>query len=458
MKQLSFLLMLVCCLIFTPSITSANEATSITDRVIIQVTAPSGKETITSVTWGEYDAIQKQQSVRAASISPTKVQMIEPDYIRYAHSATFQAQSAPWGTGRIGAQKMQQLFTSNAGSVIVAVIDTGIDYTHSFFRNRIVAGYDFVDDDSDPMDVQYHGTHVAGIIAKTTSENVKIMPIRALDDKGNGYDSNVARGIRYAVDNGAAVINMSFGGDRYSRYLADAIAYAHSNNVLVVVSSGNEGKNTANFYPASEEKAIVVTATDRSDHIARFSNTGATIDVSAPGVGIISTIPGERFGVLDGTSMAAPFVSGIAAMMKLDNPKRSNTAIEALLKKYVDDLGAIGWDPYYGEGIINVSSFMKTDLTKPLISKQTTLLPSHKNVALDKEWSIKFDRQFSDHSIVTVKMHQGSRELPIQLVPNLLNKEIIVQPIKPYEYSTVYWFEIIVRNGKSYVMEFQTID
>lgn len=449
--------MLLCCLLFSPSVSLANETKSETDRVIIQLTDASGKETIKSVTWEEYEALQKQQSIRAASITTAKVEMIEPDYIRHAHLTSFYTENSAWGANRIGARYMQQLFTQHEEAVIVAVIDTGIDYHHSFFKNRIVTGYDFVDDDADPMDVQYHGTHVAGIIAKTTSNNVKIMPIRALDEKGNGYDSNVARGIRYAVDNGASVINMSFGGERYSHYLADAIHYAHSNNVLIIVSSGNEGKNTANFYPASEEKAIVVTATDRYDHIANFSNTGTTVDISAPGVGIISTIPGERYGVLDGTSMAAPFVSGVAAMMKLDNPKRSNTAIEFLLKKYVDDLGAIGWDPLYGEGIVNVSTFMKTDLSKPLISQQTVLLPGHKNIPLDKKWTIKFNRQFSDHSIITVKLHQGSRELPVELIPNLIHKEMIVQPVEQYDYGTVYWLEIIVRNGKSYMMEFETM-
>lgn len=463
MKKFIFTLALFCTFSLCLLVPSTSAALSVptspdTDRVIVKITSTSGEETVKSITWEELERITDDYSVRTSStrVNSQKVQVLEPDYIRHAGLMMHSMETVSWGAKRIGARAMQKALAPTRNDVIVAVIDTGVDYTHSLLKDRIVNGYDFVDDDADPMDVQFHGTHVAGIIVDTTPANVKIMPIRALNADGDGYDSHVAEGIRFAVDHGAAVINMSFGGEGDSHYLSDAIDYALSKNVLVVVSSGNEGLDTANYYPASNEKVIVVSAIDQNDQITNFSNTGTTVDISAPGVGIISSMPGEQKGSMNGTSVAAPFVSGVAAMLILDNPKSSIQVIERLLKKYVDDRGEVGWDRLYGEGVVNVSSYEKVLLLTPPRSVDFIHLPEQKNVPLNKIWSVKFDRIFSNPNIATIKLYNGATEIPITLSPNLKNKEIIVTPKSNYEPNAAYHLEIIVLNGKKYSMRFET--
>jgi subtilisin family serine protease len=283
--------------------------------------------------------------------------------------------------------------------------------------------------------------------------------------------SHVAQGIRFAVDNGAAIINMSFVGKDFSQYLSDAIQYAHSKNVLVVVASGNERGNTANYYPASDQKVLVVSAVDQNDTIASFSNTGSSVDVSAPGVGIISTVPGDLFESHSGTSMAVPYVSGIAAMLKLDEPIRSVRGIENLLKKYVDDRGAIGWDSQYGEGIVNFASYGESlivDNGQHVVSKEEKVavipkptteiisLPEHKNVALDKVWTIQFNRQLTERDIISIKLFTNDKEIPISLTPNRARKEILVSATGAYHPGTAYRLMIHVEKGKKYQMDFVT--
>lgn len=433
-----------------------------TDRVIVEITDTSGNKSVKSMTWEEFESSTRPKSSLATSSVKNsqkvkEVKMLEPDYIRSTDVVTQSMQVDSWGTKRIGAKEVMKKFLTKNDEIIVAVIDTGVDYTHSLLENRVVNGYDFIDNDTDPMDAHYHGTHVAGIIIDSTPVNVKIMPIRALDEKGEGYDTNIAKGIRFAVDNGASVINMSFGGENFSNHLADAMEYALINNVLIVVSSGNESSDTANYYPASEQKVIVVSATDSKDLIANFSNTGAAIDVSAPGVGIISSIPGDKYARLNGTSMAAPYVSAVAAMIKLDDSTRSIQEIEQLLKKYVDDRGAVGWDPLYGEGIVNITTYEHDLPVNPIDALSNyTALPGIKNVSLDKQWSIKFNRVFTDASIISVKVSTWDSEIPITLSPNSKDREMIVTPNVMYESNRVYLLEITIKNGKKYQMQFVT--
>jgi subtilisin family serine protease len=432
-------------IISTPSVVyGEHEVASETDRVIVKTTDSDGEEKIESVTWETLEGIEE-------------VDVLEPDYIRSVGSLTVSGNITSWATERVGIKEMTDQFSLKEENVIVAVIDTGIDYTHSFLKDRIVNGYDFVENDTDPMDMHYHGTHVSGIITESTTENVKIMPIRALDENGNGYDSNIAKGIHYAVDHGASVINMSFEGKNYSSYLSGAIDYALSNDVLIVVASGNESADTANYYPASEQKVIVVSATDQYNNVAYFSNIGSSIDIAAPGVGIISTIPGERYGILDGTSMATPFVSGVAAMLELDYPNRTISEIEELLKGYVNDTGPVGWDPLFGEGIVNVSSFEKySRIREALNSTNYTALPEYKDVVLNKKWTITFNRSFTDSSIISVKLYSDDMEIPISITNNLFDKQLIVVPNINYKTNTAYQLEITVEKGKRYLMNFTT--
>ncbi len=261
----------------------------------------------------------------------------------------------------------------NSGEVIVAILDTGIDYTHPDLQDNIwrntgeIAGNGidddnngFVDDyygyhfnifgnDSDPFDGHSHGTHVAGTVAATGNNSfgvtgvayqvASVMAVKVLSDSGSGYTSDIAAGIRYAVDNGATVINASLGGGGYSQTLYNAINYARQNNVLFVAAAGNNGSNNDSrpTYPASYnlDNIISVAATDRNDQLASFSNYGQSVDLGAPGVSILSTVPGG-YSFYSGTSMAAPHVAGAAAVLRSQIPGASYADIKNLLLENVD--------------------------------------------------------------------------------------------------------------------------
>jgi len=212
--------------------------------------------------------------------------------------------------------KQAQKIADGTG-VTVAVIDTGVDTTHPAFRS-VVQGYDFVDNDNNPKEVGNgiaygHGTMVAGVIALVAPQ-ATIMPLRAFTSDGFGRASDVSQAIRYAARHGAHVINMSFGMADEFGPVREAIAFASKLGVTLVASAGNDNSSVVE-YPASDEHVLAVAATDSNDVKASFSNYGFSIDVCAPGVDIYSAYPGGQFAWWSGTSFAAPFVSGEAALV-----------------------------------------------------------------------------------------------------------------------------------------------
>ncbi|MFB2974712.1 S8 family peptidase [Microseira sp. BLCC-F43] len=268
-----------------------------------------------------------------------------------------------WGLDAIKAPEVWHQGYTGQGTV-VAVIDTGVDYTHRDLDNNIwvnpkeipgnnldddgngfvddVRGWDFVNDDSAPMDEQGHGTHVAGIIAAENNGfgttgvafNAKIMPVRVLGESG-GSQSDIAAGIRYAVDNGADVINLSLGGDFTSAQEANAIRYAAEKGVVVVMAAGNESKSQP-VYPArySTNYGIAVGAVNRNNQMPGFCNKAGTTEldyVVAPGVNIYSTWTGNNYEFATGTSMASPYVAGVAALILSANPNLSPAQVETIL-------------------------------------------------------------------------------------------------------------------------------
>ncbi|BBH23046.1 hypothetical protein Back11_43910 [Paenibacillus baekrokdamisoli] len=297
---------------------------------------------------------------------------VQVDHLRYAADEDV-SKITSWGIERNGMRQFaHQLQSSSDTRIVIAVVDTGVDYNHLFLKDRVLPGYDFVDNDSDPMESlwSYHGTHVAGIIVQSTPDNVRIMPIRVLGSgpDGSGLDSDIAKGIIYAADHGANIINLSLGGPGYSPYMDEAIDYALKKGVLVVGAAGNDSNDTKDYFPASKEEIIVVSALNQSDDLASFSNYGESVDLTAPGEDIESTLPGNRKGKLSGTSMAAPFVSASASLLLLDNPKRSLQEIEFLLKQNTDDLGLAGRDDAFGEGVVNLARFKNVNEEFKLIS------------------------------------------------------------------------------------------
>ncbi|GAB4568008.1 MAG: hypothetical protein Kow0047_20570 [Anaerolineae bacterium] len=275
--------------------------------------------------------------------------------------------------------------TTGSPDIVVAVLDTGVDLAHPDLSAGIwtnpgeipgngldddengfvddVHGWDFADDDNDPTDDHGHGTHVAGIIAARTNNGigiagmagqVTILPVDIFSG-GIGTYADLIQGIVYAADNGARVINMSLGALSYSRGEEAAVAYATERGALCIAASGNQGLEVWH-YPAAHPQVIAVGAVDSADQRAGFSNYGPYLSLTAPGVQVTSTLPGNRYGWLSGTSMATPHVSGVAALILSLNPFLSPAEVRAILESTADDLGAGGWDPQYGYGRVNAAA------------------------------------------------------------------------------------------------------
>ena len=291
---------------------------------------------------------------------------VEPDYYVSAEStgkvsskkdasATYNS----WGVEYIEAEKYSKYLQNQnlSNSITVGVVDTGIDDEHPIFKNRIdYNGYDFVNSDYYPYDDHGHGTHVSGTIVDCTPGlSINILPVKVMDSDGTGTGLNIANGIEYSTYMGADVINFSIAMGSHWSYIHDVIDYAISNNVVVVIAAGNNDNDTFYECPSDMNEAIVVSAIDSYGDKCYFSNYGSTIDVAAPGEYIYSAYPGGGYTYMDGTSMAAPHISAVCAMYRLKYPNLNVYEVEDLVQKNTKDLGASGWDQYYGYGVPHLS-------------------------------------------------------------------------------------------------------
>lgn len=250
--------------------------------------------------------------------------------------------------------------TKGSKDVVVAIIDDGIDPYHEDLEENIIDPYDIVDGTDEWISVGEHGTHVAGIIAAEINNSVggagvapktKIMPINVFQGD-DAYASDTIEAIYHAVDHGADIINMSLGSYYYSSLYQEAINYAHEEGVVVIAAAGNESTDEL-AYPASYDHVVSVASTTPWDSASSFSNYGPTIDVSAPGSYIYSTLPEDDYGEMSGTSMASPVVAGVAALIKANEPNLTNDEIVTRLIETADDLGLEGKDDDFGYGRVN---------------------------------------------------------------------------------------------------------
>ena len=288
-----------------------------------------------------------------------------------------QAQFIPndpyWGL-QWGPQKIEANWAWNTtigdSSVLVAVVDTGVDYYHpDLAANYVALGYDWVNNDADPMDDNGHGTHCAGIIAAGLSNSIgiaglaqiKIMAEKALDMSGSGSMEWVVNAIIHATDQGANIISMSWGASFHSKLLYEAIRYAYDAGVLLVAAAGNDATDHK-VYPAAYDEVIAVAATDYDDGQAQFSNFGNWIELAAPGVNVYSTVLDNGYANKSGTSMAAPHVVGVAALVWSSFPYMSRDQLRFYLRYTADDLGSLGFDESYGYGRINAKKAVEQTL------------------------------------------------------------------------------------------------
>lgn len=213
---------------------------------------------------------------------------------------------------------------SKGEGVKVAVLDTGCDLDHPDLRNNLLEGMNIIKPSKPPHDDNNHGTHVSGIIAAENNDigmvgvapHCKIVPVKVLDAQGNGSLLDVAKGIRWSVDvAGADLICMSLGSPNPVQEVRKAIQYAHSKGTVCFVAAGNSGMTKRIFYPAEYPETIAIGSIDENFNRSSFSNTGHNLDFVAPGNRILSTVPDDWYAILSGTSMATPFVCGVAALL-----------------------------------------------------------------------------------------------------------------------------------------------
>ncbi len=261
--------------------------------------------------------------------------------------------------------------STGSSAITIAVLDSGVDLSHPDLAGKIVQGYDFVNNDNNPQDDYGHGTHVAGIAAASSNNGLgvagvswgaNIMPVKVLNSTGAGSFSNVASGVVWATDHGAQVINMSLGGTSFSQTLEDAITYAASRDVFMAAASGNSNASIV-LYPARSSQVMAVAATDANNQRASFSNYGPEIEIAAPGDAILSIWPGGGYNTLSGTSMATPFVSGLAAI--LFEYENNATLIRQYLKQSALDIAPAGSDIYTGAGLIQMDAALQLVLPAP---------------------------------------------------------------------------------------------
>jgi subtilisin family serine protease len=268
---------------------------------------------------------------------------------------------------QIGVPPAWDATTGGAGTT-VAVIDTGVDATHEDLSGRVLAGYNFVANNTNAADDDWHGTFVAGIIAAggNNSKGIagvcwtcKILPVKVLDASGNGTMFAAAQGIDWAVAHGAKVINMSFGGDAADQGLQTSVNNAWNAGVVLVGASGNDDHGAV-LYPAAFSNVVAVGSVSGANGLSSFSNIGPELDLVAPGESVMSTVCGcggntKGYGTGSGTSFATPEVAGIAALM-IGAGTTSNATIVSTLKSTATDLGAAGFDNSFGSGLVNAGA------------------------------------------------------------------------------------------------------
>lgn len=336
---------------------------------------------VTPVRWLAHGTVVEVRSVAPDTVFASSALADVAGYIEYLEADSvvtgestpndpaFSEASKVYGLTMVEAPRAWDI-ASGSGDVVLAILDTGLNSAHVEFAGRVVAGYDFINEDNDPNDDHGHGTHVSGIAAAEAGNGqgsagvcpqCKIMPVKVLDGSNRGTWGTVAAGIYYAVDNGARVINLSLGASATSRTIEDAVTYAQEHDVVVVASSGNAASSLP-YYPAAIPWVVAVGATTDVDTLWSFSNTGDHLDLTAPGYRIYSTYSdlsaNGGYAFMTGTSMASPYVTGLVGLIASLDTTLTATEIIDLLTANADDLGDEGKDASFGYGRINAYTAM----------------------------------------------------------------------------------------------------
>lgn len=354
---------------------------------LLKVSLPPGQETDTLT------QLAKQPEIQYIDYNHRLQALVEPDDPNYQNGNQ-------WAIDKMELPAAWQV-QNRPSDLTIAIIDSGIDLTHEDLISQIITGYNYLNPLQPPVDDFNHGSHVAGIAAATTdnelgiasiSWGMQIMPLKILDYAGNGESADLAEAIYYAVDNGANIINMSI-GKRGSRWPCDmpsveeAFQYADQHGVLLFSAAGNDGQEGVNC-PAAYDEVMAVGATNRNDSRAYFSNYGPRLDVVAPGYGIYSTIP-RGYGYNNGTSMASPQAAGLAGLLWSFAPTLPHHEIRQILETSTDDLGAPGFDDKFGWGRLNARQAMARAINLNIVLPTHTFLMDDDTLPLQSQGVIQ---------------------------------------------------------------------
>ena len=307
---------------------------------------------------------EETEALRSALGTTGEVEYAEPISVAYLASDDLYY-DYQYGPAAVGAPAVWP--TASLGVPLVGVIDSGIDWRQADLidRTRTDLGWNFVDESSDAMDDHGHGTHVAGTIAATVDNlysvagicpDAEVVPYRVCGADGNCTWDDVAEAIAESADAGIPIVNMSLGGP-FEQLVEDALQHAHGAGVLLIAAAGNDGQEGSSF-PASSEYTLSVGATDDQNLLASFSNWG-DLDLTAPGVDIVNLSLEGQSCYNSGTSMAAPHVAGVAALLASRRPSLDREELAARLLLGGTDLGDPGYDPYYGHGLVNANESLR---------------------------------------------------------------------------------------------------
>jgi thermitase len=314
------------------------------------------------------EALSRNPNIEFAEPDFTVSALLTPNDPRYPNQ---------WHLPRISAPKAWDTTTGRADQVI-AIIDTGVNSNHPDLRGKMLPGYNFIGNNTNSSDDNGHGTLVAGAAAAigNNAEGVAgvaflnwILPVKALDSAGSGSHSSIANGITWAADNGARIINLSLGSSSSSRTLENAVNYAASKGALLIAAAGNTGANERMF-PAAYSDVIGVSALDSNDRLPSWATFGTHVALSAPGVNILSTTRAGGYGTSSGSSFASPLVAGAAGLVLAVNPALSRSEVTEILQSTARDLGAAGYDIYYGHGRVDAAAAVAK--AKAASTKDTT--------------------------------------------------------------------------------------
>lgn len=391
-KWFAFLLstVLVISIAVPSAFSAAVEQQSESGRYIVFFTSAPDLDLIKSH-GGE--VVQTFDMIGAAAVNIEESKLIELQTLglvkSYYEENEFQTstQTTPWAHTNLNLKAKVPTTLSGKG-VKVAIIDTGVDYKHEdlTIKGGVCTLDDTVSVDAcahSYMDDEGHGTHVAGIIAaKNNSVGIvgvapgaEIYAVKALDGEGNGSTSTIMAGLDWAIRKGVDIINMSLTTEYADMGIKAMVDKAYQNGILVIAAAGNDGSLSGGdetvMYPAKFENVMAVASVNSSNRRATTSSTGYEVEIAAPGEAIESTLPANAYGAMSGTSMAAPFVTGMAALYKEKYPSYTNAQIRNLLQKNARDLGSPGRDRLYGYGLVQADTAPVENLQVPITYTST---------------------------------------------------------------------------------------